>query len=98
MKLAFSTLASPNWTWQEAIQAAKAYGYDGIEWRLIDKETVGANFALARSQEIRRAVEAAGLQTCALDSGVSLAHPSGSDRDRNLREAEGMLRVAQALG
>ena len=53
MKLAFSTLASPNWTWQESIQAAKTLGYDGVEWRLIDNQTVSADFppgACARNQ------------------------------------------------
>jgi sugar phosphate isomerase/epimerase len=98
MKLSYSTLASPNWSWSKAIQAAQAYGYDGVEWRLIDGETVSAQFPLARCQEIRAAVEAAGLRTCALDSGVSLAYPPGADRERNLAEAEGLLRVAQGLG
>src|SRR4051812_23823641 len=97
MKLAYSTLACPDWTWQQAVDAAKSYGYDGIEWRLIDGETVSAQFPLTRCQEIRETVEAAGLRTCALDSGVSLAYPAGPDRERNLVEAEGLLRVAQAL-
>jgi fatty-acyl-CoA synthase len=98
MKLAFSTLACPGWTWQEAIQAAKRLGYEGVEWRLVDGQTVSADFPAARAQEIKDAVAAAGLETCALDSGISLATPPGADRDRNLREAAGMLAVAQQLG
>lgn len=98
MKLAFSTLASPDWTWQEAIQAAQTLGYDGVEWRLVDNQTVSADFPPARSQEIKTAVAAAGLKTCALDTGISLATPPGPDRERNLREAAGMLHVAQQMG
>ena len=98
MKLAFSTLACPNWSWREVIEKAKAYGYDGIEWRLIDGETVSASFSKERCREMKAAVEGAGLQTCALDSSVSLAHPPGAEREKQVREASRMLELAQALG
>src|SRR3954452_13866642 len=98
MKLAYSTLASPGWTWQQSIQAAKDLGYNGIEWRLVDNQTVSANFSTALAREIRDTVADAGLEICALDSGISLAHAPGEVRERNLREAEGMLSVAQEMG
>lgn len=98
MKLAYSTLACPAWTWQQAIAAARDYGYDGIEWRLIDGQVVSSDFPAARSREIKAAVAAAGLLTCALDTGNSLAHPPGPLRERNLQEVAALLQVAQALG
>src|SRR5260370_39805925 len=36
MRLAYSTLACPRWTVEEAVAAAVGYGYDAIEWRLAD--------------------------------------------------------------
>src|SRR3954469_19004154 len=98
MKLAFSTLASPGWTWQQSIQAAKDLGYDGIEWRLVDNQTVSADFSPVLAREIRDTVADAGLEICALDSGISLATAPGPVRDKNLREAAGMLAVAQQMG
>jgi fatty-acyl-CoA synthase len=98
MKLAYSTLASPGWTWQQSIQAAKTLGYDGIEWRLVDNQTVSADFSPALAREIKETVAAAGLQICALDSGISLAVPPGPARERALRETAGMLSVAQQMG
>ncbi|MCL1886200.1 MAG: sugar phosphate isomerase/epimerase, partial [Dehalococcoidia bacterium] len=38
MKLAFSTLACPNWSWQDIISAAKDFGFDGIEVRGLGEE------------------------------------------------------------
>ena len=98
MKLAFSTLACPDWSWEQVIERAKIYGYDGIEWRLIDGETVSASFPEERCREIETAVSEAGLETCALDSSVSLAHPPGAERDKQLGEAVRLLELAQALG
>jgi sugar phosphate isomerase/epimerase len=36
MKLAFTTLACPGWSLDQAVAAARQYGYEGLELRLID--------------------------------------------------------------
>ena len=36
MRLAYSTLAYPRWTVEEAVAATVRCGYDAIEWRLAD--------------------------------------------------------------
>ncbi|MCL2140833.1 MAG: AMP-binding protein [Dehalococcoidia bacterium] len=40
MKLAFSTLACPDWRWQDIISASKDFGFDGIEVRGLGSELV----------------------------------------------------------
>src|SRR4051812_2286627 len=40
MKLAFTTLACPGWSLEQAVAAARQYGYEGIELRLLDGELV----------------------------------------------------------
>src|SRR2546421_662326 len=40
LKFAFSTLGCPGWTIEQAIEAAKDLGYDGIELRLLDGEVI----------------------------------------------------------
>ncbi|WP_226781312.1 sugar phosphate isomerase/epimerase family protein [Oceaniglobus trochenteri] len=98
MKLAYSTLACPDWTWQQCIDAAVDYGYDGIEWRLVDGEVVNPDFPEGKAREIAAAVAAAGLKTCALDSGIKLTIPPGGDRDRMLADCKRMLDLARAFG
>jgi len=38
-KLAFTTLACPDWSVPQVIDAARRYGYDGVELRLVDART-----------------------------------------------------------
>ena len=97
MKLAFSTLGCPAWNWQTTIARAKEYGYDGIEWRVLDGEIIGPSLPLDKAAEIAKAVGTAGLETCALDSGVSLAVAPGEERDKRVSEGKAMIKLAQAF-
>ncbi len=38
MKIAFTTLACPDWTLEQIISAAKTYGYDGVDFRGLGEE------------------------------------------------------------
>ncbi|GIT82195.1 hypothetical protein LLS1_38640 [Leifsonia sp. LS1] len=101
MKLSFSTLACPTWSSAQAIQAAVDYGYDGIEWRLVDGEILNSSMPLGAAAKLGDATRAAGLTTCAADTGVrdvKLILPPGSEREGMLTEARAMLKVAAALG
>jgi len=97
MKLAFSTLGCPAWNWQTTIAKAKEYGYDGIEWRVLDGEIIGPSLSLGKAAEIAKAVSAAGLETCALDSGVSLAAGPGEERDKRINEGKAMIKMARSF-
>jgi sugar phosphate isomerase/epimerase len=98
MKLAYSTIACPGWSWQHAVDQAVALGYDGVEWRLIDGAMVSADFPLETAKTIAKATAAAGLGVPALDSSIQLTAEPGEPRDKMLAEARGMLRLAAAFG
>jgi sugar phosphate isomerase/epimerase len=98
MRFAFSTLACPGWSWEQAIRAAQLYGYHGIEWRMIDGSLVSAEFSAATCRRIRSAMREAGVQSCALDSSAQLAVAPGEARDKVVAECRGMLRLAGELG
>jgi len=98
MKLSFSTLACPSWSWEQSIEAARSFGYDGLEWRLISGELVGKSFPADTCQHIASQMASAGLSTCALDSSIQLAVGQGGERDTRIAEARGMLALAEALG
>jgi sugar phosphate isomerase/epimerase len=97
MRLAFSTLACPAWKWEQAVESARSLGYDGIEWRLIDGATASAALPPATFTRIRAAMDAAKLESCALDSGIQLALPPGEERRAMVAEATGMLPLAREL-
>lgn len=97
VKLAFSTLACPEWTWGEVIKKAIQFGYDGIEWRLVDGHFIGSDLPSELATQIGQACAGAGLAVPALDSSIDLAVPT-SGREHVLSETRQMLRLAQAFG
>jgi sugar phosphate isomerase/epimerase len=98
MKLAYSTLACPGWTWEKAIDAALSLGYHGVEWRLVDGEMVSAATPAATIGRIRSRMQSCGLESCALDSSIQLAVPPGDQRRATAREGRSMLDLAAELG
>lgn len=53
MRLAYSTLACPRWTVEEAVTAAVRYGYDAIEWRLADGAIIEPDTPLSVRRRLR---------------------------------------------
>ena len=98
MRLAFSTLSCPAWTWDQTIENAVRWGYDGLEWRLVDGQIIGREFPRDRAAEIGRASADAGLTVLALDSSIDLAAQPGPERDRVLAETRTMLDTAGRFG
>jgi sugar phosphate isomerase/epimerase len=98
MKLAFSTLSCPAWTWQQAIANAGIMGFDGMEWRLLDGSIIGPDLSPAIARSVGRAVSGAGLAVLALDSSINLAEPPGAQRQRALDDTQRMLELAALMG
>jgi len=67
-KLAFSTLGCPNWTIEQVGEAARRYGYDGIEVRLLDGELLPPDLDAAGRQRIKRALR--GLAIPSVDTSA----------------------------
>jgi sugar phosphate isomerase/epimerase len=98
MKLAFSSLACPDWKWSTVIDKAAELGYDGVEWRLINGETVGPGYPEKVLKEIRDYALEKGIGVCALDSSVKLTHADDHDRHSAVTQAQEMLELTQAIG
>jgi fatty-acyl-CoA synthase len=98
MKLAFTTLACPGWTIEQAAEAGARYGYAGIELRLLDGEVIGPGLSAAERERIARVCEATGLAICCLDTSVRVAQPDPSAREAQVRDGLVMLEHAAALG
>ena len=73
MMLAFSTLACPGWSLDQVVAGAHAYGYQGVELRLIDGQLVDATMPASERKRVRRTLALAGLPIVAVDSSVRVA-------------------------
>jgi sugar phosphate isomerase/epimerase len=86
LRLAFSTLACPEWSLEEVVDAAHRYGYDGVELRLIDGGVIDSRTPAAERDRVLRTFSAAGVPIAALDTSIRLAGESGAgDVEAELR-------------
>jgi sugar phosphate isomerase/epimerase len=98
MKLAFTTLACPGWTLEQAAEAARAAGYEGLELRLLDGEVVGPELSIGGRKRVRDVLAANGLALVCLDTSVRIAQPDAAARDKQLHDGLLMLEMAAELG
>lgn len=97
MKLAFTTLACPDWTLEQCIEAAQRYGYEGLELRLLDGEVISSNLNSEQRQRIRIGASRAGIPIIGLDTSVRIAQPHTQSRTEQIREGIALLELAHDL-
>lgn len=98
MKLAFTTLACPDWTLEQAIAAALRYGYAGLELRLLDSELLAPNLDAATRRRVRCACEQAGLALICLDTSMRVAQPDAALRAAQVQDGLAFLELAAEWG
>src|SRR4030095_11960612 len=86
MKLAFTTLACPGWSLEQAVAAARQYGYEGLELRLIDGELVRADLDIEARRRVREVCTDAGIPIVCVDTSVRIAQPDPAARAEQIRD------------
>jgi sugar phosphate isomerase/epimerase len=100
-RLAFSTLACPDWPLERVLVNSRRYGYDGIEIRQVGGETdllKVADLAPSRHSELRRTLDELGLAICGLASSVRFDYSEQTVREEQLRSGQKHVELAAALG
>jgi len=95
MKLAFSTLACPNWSWKEITSAAKEFGFDGIEVRGLGKEISAVRAQPFANEELPTTIknlETLRLSIVCYSSSCCLKHHNL--RDKNIAEISEYIELA----
>lgn len=101
MKIAFSTLGTPHWSWEQLLERGKAYGYSGVEIRLLEGETdllARAEFQPEQLPVRRAELAAAEFQVCGLASSVRFDDPDPAQREQQLEIGRAYIDLAAALG
>jgi sugar phosphate isomerase/epimerase len=94
MKLAFTTLACPNWTLEQVIESALQNGYEGIEIRLLDGNMLPPDMDQATRDRVRTLCQKAGLKIVCVDTSVRIANPDPEARAAQIREGLAFLEIA----
>lgn len=101
LRLSFSTLACPDWTWDEIAEHGGEYGYDGVEIRMLEGETD----LLDRPEFAPDAIDAnlerfrqGDLEICGVASSVRFDHLDPAEREREVAIGKLYIDLAGRLG
>lgn len=96
-RLAYTTLACPDWTWEQILDRTMEYGYQGIELRGLEGEmdlTKASPFIPNRLAATKSELESRNLPICCVDTSCRLHDP---DVETNLDEARRHIDLAADL-
>jgi len=97
-RLAFSTLACTEWSLEQVAQAARTYGYDGVELRGQGRQHVSPEFTAAERAGVRRLFGDYGLAVVAVSAYTRFAYPEPARRAQNEDELRRFVDLAADLG
>jgi sugar phosphate isomerase/epimerase len=101
MKMAFSTLACPDWTMQQIAKTASCCGYAGIELRFVQGEDSLYKlpaFTREGLVETRQLLSDGALKICCVDTSCRFHSPDTNERQKWIVEGERMADLAAELG
>lgn len=101
MKIAYSTLATPGWSWAQILERGTAYGFQGVEIRLLENETnllVREEFQAGALAKRREELAACGFCVCGLASNVRFDAPEPAARAEQVQIGKAYIDLACELG
>ncbi|MEP7287590.1 MAG: sugar phosphate isomerase/epimerase family protein [Chloroflexota bacterium] len=98
MKLAFTTLACPNWSLEQIIEAAQHNGYEGLEIRLLNGNVLPPNLDKATRNRVHSQCTAAGLKIICVDTSIRIATQDPEGRTAQIRDGIAYLEMAAEWG
>jgi sugar phosphate isomerase/epimerase len=96
--IAFSTLACPNWTAEQVIERASAYGYDALEWRGGPSGHIRPDLTAARLADVRRLQKQAGISAVAVTAYTDFVAEAADVRQASLDALRRHCDMAAELG
>lgn len=101
IQTSFSTLACPDWSWDDILAKGYEYGFDGVEVRLIQRDTELLKRGEFAASELPKRVEELqkhNFQVCGLASSVRFDYAEPEVRGEQVRIGKGYVDLAKQLG
>lgn len=95
--LAYSTLACPGWTLERAAEAAEAYGYAGLELRLLDGAIIPSDLPAEGRCRARETMRHHQLALVGIGASTRFALADPAERSANAAELRRYLQLAHDL-
>jgi sugar phosphate isomerase/epimerase len=97
MKFTLNTLGAPKWDLEETARNARAYGYAGVDLRLLDGEVISLESIRANRSRLRALFPVDELPVAVLATSVRLATADPDVRRKTLDEALEWIELASEL-
>ncbi|HEX4204697.1 MAG TPA: sugar phosphate isomerase/epimerase family protein [Ktedonobacteraceae bacterium] len=97
MKLAFSTLACPQWSIEKIVEQAAQLGYNGIELRLLNGNVIDPVKDAARVKQAVQLSRDNGVDVCALDTSCRVNYHDDGERAQTATTLLEWLHLAQEV-
>jgi sugar phosphate isomerase/epimerase len=100
IKLAFSTVACPQWTLEDVARKAQELGYAGVELRTFgpDSSQLAGDPALSTPAKVASVFKAFGIEPICLSTSVSIRHSGTSEQRANQIAAARAIDFAAEVG
>lgn len=100
MKLAFSTVACPDWTLEEVAAKAAEMGYQGVELRTLGAGStkLASDPALSTPDKIRKIFTGAGIEPICLSTSLALHHKDPGHLHQARLEITHQIEAAAEMG
>ena len=98
MKIAYSTVACPDWSLEEAFHHGAEYGYAGLEIAFIDGQWVTPRVLKENQRRIRELSESSGCRAFAIAPHLELGVDGITGRTKALSEAQIFVELAGEVG
>lgn len=99
MKICFSTLGCPEWSWEDMLTAAKDLGFDGIEVRGIQKDMYAPHmklFGVEQWESVKKRIQHLNLEISCLTSSCFLFDQEKAEE--TVKEGREYIDLASRLG
>jgi sugar phosphate isomerase/epimerase len=97
VKFTLNTLGAPAWTLEETAKNTRAYGYAGVDLRLIDGEVISVDSVRANRKRIKQLFPVDELPVATLATSVRLATREPQIRQATLDEGYAWIDLAAEL-
>lgn len=95
--LAWSTLGSPGWSFEQTVEQAAANGYGALEVRLLDGQIIPSNLSAERRRQMKAVLQQHNLRIIGLGLSTRFSSPDAAERQSNVDELRRYLELANDL-
>ncbi|MEZ4861420.1 MAG: sugar phosphate isomerase/epimerase family protein [Caldilineaceae bacterium] len=96
--LAWSTLGSPEWSFEHTVEQAAANGYQALEVRILDGVIIPVDLSAERRRQMKAVMAQYNISIVGLGLSTRFSSPDPAERQANVTDLQRYVELANDLG